>query len=74
MTVRTLQRRLDEEGDSFSAILNRARMQLATQFLANRRMRITDIADMLGYSSIGAFTRWHKETYGLSPREARKAL
>lgn len=72
LTVRTLQRRLDEEGESFSNVLNRARMQLAMQFLANRRMRITDIADMLGYSSIGAFTRWHKENFGIAPRLARR--
>lgn len=29
-------------------------MQLAVQYLTNRRLRITDIAEMLGYSSIGA--------------------
>lgn len=74
MTVRTLQRRLDEEGGSFSSVLNRARMQLATQLLANRRMRITDIADMLGYASIGAFTRWHKEMFGRPPNAARKGM
>ena len=72
MTVRTLQRRLDEEGESFSNLLNRARMQLSTQLLANHRMRITDIADILGYSSIGAFTRWHKQSFGQSPLAARR--
>jgi AraC-like DNA-binding protein len=72
VTVRTLQRKLDTEGESFSALLNRARMQLATEFMANRRMRITDVADMLGYSSIGAFTRWHVQAFGQSPRDARK--
>jgi AraC-like DNA-binding protein len=34
-------------------------------------MRITDIADILGYSSIGAFTRWHSQTFGMSPRQKR---
>ena len=73
MTVRTLQRMLDGEGTNFSELLNRTRMQLATQYLANPRMRITDVADMLGYSSIGAFTRWHAQTFGMSPRKMRKA-
>ncbi|RJT24785.1 AraC family transcriptional regulator [Chakrabartia godavariana] len=71
MTVRTLQRTLDAEGETFSHLLNRARMHLATQYLANRRMRITDIADLLGYSSIGAFTRWHSQVFGRPPKTAR---
>jgi len=71
MTVRTLQRALDAEGESFTSLLNRARMQLATQYLANPRMRITDIADMLGYSSIGAFSRWFSQVFGAPPRMSR---
>jgi AraC-like DNA-binding protein len=71
MTVRTLQRALDASGTSFSALLNEARMQLATQYLANPRMRITDVADLLGYNSIGAFSRWHRLTFGVPPRDRR---
>lgn len=74
MTVRTMQRALDAENVTFSDLLNRARKQLAIQYLENRRMRVTDVADMLGYSSIGAFTRWHTQTFGLSPRDARKLV
>ncbi|AOF99310.1 helix-turn-helix domain protein [Blastomonas sp. RAC04] len=71
LTVRTLQRLLDAEQTSFSLLLNSARMQLAVQYLANHRMRITDVAEMLGYGSIGAFTRWHTNTFGMPPRQAR---
>lgn len=71
VTVRTLQRMLDADGTSFSNLLNAARMQLATQYLANPRMRITDIAEMLGYNSIGAFSRWYSQTFNQSPRRAR---
>lgn len=71
MTIRTLQRMLDAESTSFSELLNRARMQLSAQYLANPKMRITDVADMLGYGSIGAFTRWHSQTFGVSPRQWR---
>lgn len=72
LTIRTLQRMLDADGESFSALLNRARMQLATQYLANPRLRVTDIADTLGYSSIGAFTRWHTKMFGRPPRRERR--
>jgi AraC-like DNA-binding protein len=73
VTVRTMQRMLDEEGTSFSALLNKVRSQLSVRLLGNRRMRITDVADMLGYGSIGAFSRWHVQNFGLPPRERRKA-
>lgn len=72
LTVRTLQRALDSEGVSFSDLLQRARIQLAAQYLANPRMRITEIADLLGYASIGAFTRWYGAVHGHSPRAARR--
>lgn len=73
LTVRTLQRMLDADGARFSELLNRARMQLSSQYLANSRTRVTDVAEFLGYSSIGAFTRWHTHAFGLSPREWRAA-
>ncbi len=72
VSVRTLQRMLDADNESFSALLHRARMQLATQYLTNPRMRITDVAQMLGYNSIGAFTRWHAKAFGAPPLKWRK--
>ncbi|ALJ13326.1 AraC family transcriptional regulator [Sphingopyxis macrogoltabida] len=71
LTVRTLQRMLDADGTSFSDLLGRARMQLSSQYLANPRTRVTDVAEMLGYGSIGAYTRWHVQTFGMSPRQWR---
>ena len=73
LTIRTLQRMLDADGTSFSELLNRARMQLSAQYLANPRVRITDVAELLGYASIGAFTRWHAQMLGLSPRQWKAA-
>lgn len=72
-SVRTLQRLLEDEGTSFTALLNRARMQLAAEFLANPRMRVTDVAGLLGYGSTGAFTRWHCAAFGTPPRRAAKS-
>lgn len=74
MTVRTLQRNLDAEAASFSALLNKARTQLATKYLSNPRTRITDVAEMLGYSSIGAFTRWHIQAFGSPPSKRRATV
>ena len=73
ITVRTLQRNLDAEGSSFSVLLNKARVQLSTQYLSNPRTRITDVAEMLGYGSIGAFTRWHTQAFGMTPSQRRSS-
>ena len=72
-TVRTLQRQLDSEGETFSAVLNHARKQLAIDYLSNPRVSITDISNMLGYSSIGAFTRWFTDSFATSPRKWRQS-
>ncbi len=74
MTVRTLQRGLDSEGTSFSNLLNKSRVQSATKYLSNPRTRVTDVAEMLGYGSIGAFTRWHIQSFGSTPRARRTLL
>jgi AraC-like DNA-binding protein len=74
MNLRTLQRHLEAEGDSFSALLNRVRRQQLARHLANPRLRLTDVAELLGYASLGAFTRWHIEAFGRSPSAARRAL
>jgi AraC-like DNA-binding protein len=74
MTVRTLQRRLDEEGEQFSELLDRVRVRELNRHLAQRRLRLTDIADMLGYSSLSAFSNWYRGRFNESPSEARRRL
>ncbi|WP_150292813.1 AraC family transcriptional regulator [Sphingobium estronivorans] len=71
LAVRTLQRMLDVEGTSFSDLLHRTRMRFSMQYLINPRMRVTEVADLLGYASTGAFTRWHAQTFGMSPQQWR---
>ncbi|MEY3915168.1 MAG: hypothetical protein RLZZ604_138 [Pseudomonadota bacterium] len=73
VTVRTLQRNLDAEGVSFSELLHKIRVQLSTKYLSNAGTRITDVAEMLGYGSIGAFTRWHIHAFNMTPSEQRRS-
>jgi AraC-like DNA-binding protein len=72
MTVRTLQRRLDDEGAQFSELLDKVRVRELNRHLVQRRLRLTDIADLLGYSSLSAFSNWYRGRFGESPREARR--
>jgi AraC-like DNA-binding protein len=49
MTPRTLQRHLDEAGESFSGLLNAVRLELVPGYLENRAYSLTQVAELLGY-------------------------
>lgn len=68
---RTLQRRLSEAGLSWQELLDRTREQLARQYLADRSLRMSDIALLLGYTEQSALTRAVKRWTGRSPRQLR---
>lgn len=70
----TLQRRLAEEGVSFSDLLEETRKTLARGYIAQRHLPLTEIAYMLGYSEMSAFTRACHKWYGASPRTLRGGL
>jgi AraC-like DNA-binding protein len=70
----TLQRRLGEEGTSFSALLEETRRGLARSYIAQGQLPLTEIAYMLGYSENSAFTRAFNKWYGASPRKVRLHL
>jgi AraC-like DNA-binding protein len=72
LTVRTLQRRLEEDGIQFSDLLDRVRVREVTRLFAQRRIRLTDVADQLGYSSLSAFSNWYRGRFGETPSEARR--
>jgi AraC-like DNA-binding protein len=69
--MRTLQRSLDAEGLSFTALLDQVRRDLAQRYLANPHYGMGQIAAMLGYSSHSAFTRWFGAQFGCTPQEMR---
>lgn len=69
---RCLQRRLQENGTSFRALLDTVRFTLANEYLKNTYYRMTDISVMLGYSNLSAFSRSYQRWCGLSPMEARQ--
>ena len=70
-SMRTLQRELDGEGLSFTALLEEVRHDLALRYVSNPDYSISQIADMLGYGSHSAFTRWFTARFGRSPQRWR---
>ena len=64
ISVRTLQRRLGDEGNSFSAVLDNLRRDVSEELLGEGGRSVADIAFLLGYSEPSAFhrayRRWQK--------------
>jgi AraC-like DNA-binding protein len=72
MNVRTLQRRLKREQVGFSDLLDRVRVQQVGHHFATPHLRLTDVAHLLGYSSLASFSSWYRGRFHQSPRSARR--
>jgi AraC-like DNA-binding protein len=71
MNVRTLQRRLGQEGTSYQEVLEETRYALALRLLGERRMPVARIAAEVGFSEPSAFHRAFKRWTGLTPEAWR---
>lgn len=73
MSSRTLQRRLQREGTTFSDLLDSFRKKMATGLLKDRSLAVYEIAFLLGYSEPSTFFRAFRRWTGSSPLEYRKS-
>ena len=67
LSVRTLRRRLSEEGTSFRELCERVRVQMAQNLLAERGMTVAAAAERLGFSDARTFRRAFKRWLGQIP-------
>ena len=74
MFIRTLERRLGEDGVSFSELLDRVRVQQVSQHFANRQLKLTDVAHLLGYAGLASFSAWYRTRFNETPSEGRRGL
>lgn len=70
-TPRNLQRKLAQEGTSYSEILADTRRKLAESYLDARRHSVSEVAFMLGFADLSAFTRAFRRWHGMAPSEWR---
>ncbi len=68
---RSIQRKLAGAGKSFEDVLSDTRRHVAERLLSETDLSMTDIAFMLGFSELSAFTRAAKRWHGMSPRQFR---
>jgi len=71
VNARTLQRRLDDAGVSFSTILNDVRRELAQRYIENTTYSMGRVAAMLGYANLSSFTRWFTAQFERAPSRLR---
>ena len=71
LVCRTVQRRLAEEGTSFSDLINQLRVDLAERHVAGSDRPLTDVAALLGFAAPSGFSRWYQAQFGCSPSQAR---
>lgn len=64
---RLLHRRLAEEGQTFSDIMEAVRTEIVTRTLPNADRSLTALADMVGFSSLSAFSRWFRDRFDTTP-------
>jgi len=71
MSNRTLARRLAAEGLTFSEIQTELKTDLAKRYLRDGDLPISQIAWLLGYREVSAFTHAFKRWTGTAPRQSR---
>lgn len=70
---RTLQRRLQEAGTAFAALIEEVRRDAAKQLLADPQLSVAEASAQFGVSEPSAFQRAFRRWNGVSPGEWRKA-
>lgn len=68
---RTVHRHLAAEGETFTSLLDSTRAELAQRLVTNRAHTLTEIAELLGFSTPGNFSRWFRHRFGRSPTRWR---
>ncbi len=72
VSSRTLHRRLQEQGKNFNQLLRDIRLELATEYLADTRLSLSEISARLGYAEQSAFSRAFKQWTNTTPKQYLK--
>jgi len=73
-TPRQLQTELKRHDTSFDEVLTRTRRALAERYLRDSDLPLTEIALMLGFSELSAFTRAARNWLGMPPSQWRQQV
>lgn len=72
--VRTLQRRLKNEGKTFNAVKDEVRRELAEAYLAQDALSLSHVSYLLGYADQPVLTRKCHDWFAATPQAVREQL
>lgn len=72
MSARTLQRRLEDEGQRYSSVLDEVRARVAKKLLRDPALALGEIAYRVGFSDLATFSRAFKRWTGVPPGTFRR--
>ncbi len=68
---RTVHRRLANEGETFSGVIDAVRRELADRYLGSRDRSLAEVSSLLGFAAPSGFTRWYRRQFDRAPSEHR---
>ncbi len=73
VTRRTVANHLAGEHTTFSRVVDAMRQDLLSRYLSERTLSLSQVSALLGFSEPSAFSRWHRQHFGVSARMRREA-
>jgi len=74
LAPRTLQRQLQRRRTSFKDLLEEVRSEAARRYLSESQLPLSQLAAILGYSELSAFSRAFRRWHGRSPQQWQKTM
>ncbi len=71
---RTVHRRLLREGTTFTQVLNTIRRELTAQYVEDGTRQLSQVAELLGFSALSAFSRWYRQQFGEAAVQRRRMI
>jgi AraC-like DNA-binding protein len=70
---KTMYRHLAHHDQTYSSIVDEARVDLVTRYIEDSERPLSDVAGLLGFSSLSAFCRWFTGRFGCSVSTWRRS-
>ena len=71
---RTISNHLAAEGTTYKKLVNSMRKDLLKTYLEQDSKNLAEVAVLLGFSELSAFSRWHKDLFGKNASAAAKEV
>uniref|UniRef100_UPI003F49782B AraC family transcriptional regulator n=1 Tax=Cupriavidus necator TaxID=106590 RepID=UPI003F49782B len=69
---RTVANHLSAEGTTFKSLVNAMRRDLLASYLHEGARTMSEVAALLGFSELSAFSRWHRQQFGCPVRTRKQ--